>query len=256
MAAIDVVAANVKVELKDDYAADLEFLARLFEDSSISDTGTGNDLQNRLLTILEASTDGSNGGVTHFAKIFAGCQDMGFRPAFKDPWPSSRNQVGHFTTAVDMGFRPGRTYLVIPSVMRKLILDSTSSPFLPVEERVCIALIIGHEQVADTHWKANYFATNTATRDDILKFLTAVNTVSRNPDWNVDKSHTALIGISIGKGVGNSIQDLHLSVYGYKLGKLIRSGDMTSRDDAALWIRTDIGGSLSDVVTQSDTSTA
>jgi len=101
---IKVVTAEIKKELAADDDRDLEFLARLFEDDRIIDTGTGNELANRLNTILAASTDGTNNGVTHFAGIFAGLTDLGFRKAFKDPFPGkSDNQVGHFTTAVDMG---------------------------------------------------------------------------------------------------------------------------------------------------------
>src|SRR5262249_10667533 len=133
MADIKIVAQNIKRTL-DESDFDLEFLAQLFEDPSISDAGTGNLLQNRLPTILAASTDGSNNGVTHFAGIYTGCQDRGFRDAFKDPWPSSRNQVGHFTTAVDMGFRPMQTYLLLPEFVRNR-LAGTSTAALPVEER-------------------------------------------------------------------------------------------------------------------------
>jgi hypothetical protein len=43
-----------------------------------------------------------------------------------------------------------------------------------------------------------------------------------------------------GRGVGNSMQDLYLSLYGYKLGRFIRKGDRTARDAAALRIRTDL----------------
>ena len=44
-----------------------------------------------------------------------------------------------------------------------------------------------------------------------------------------------------GRGVGNSMQDLYLSLYGYKLGRFIRQGDMTARDRAALPPRCQLG---------------
>jgi hypothetical protein len=95
---IKVVAADIKKELAGYDDRDLEFLARLFEDDRIIDTGSGNELANRLNTILAASSDGSFNGVTHFAGIYAGVTDLGFRKAFKDPFPGkSDNQVGHFT---------------------------------------------------------------------------------------------------------------------------------------------------------------
>lgn len=257
MPAIETVAADIKTKLARDTSIDLEFLAQLFEDSTITDAGTGNELQKRVVTILEASTDGSNGGVTHFTKIFAGCQDRGFRTAFQDPHPSSRNQVGHFMTAVDMGFRPTKTYGLIPVLVRKALLDGTTQSFLPVEERVCMALIVGHEQVSDDTWKANFFAGFAASVDDVATFFTALDTIRLGPDPTLNKSKVALTGIRIGSGVGNSFQDLHLSLYGYRLGKFIRLGSMTTCGDAAQWIRTDIGGSLADQVEPSgDTAAA
>jgi hypothetical protein len=250
MADVKTVAAAIKSKLTNDDGRDLEFLAQLFEDMSISDTGAGNAVQNRLQTILEASSDGSNNGVTHFAGIYAGCQDTGFREAFKDPWPSSRNQVGHFTTAVDMGFRPSQTYMAIRETIRNTF--AAGSPALPVEERVCIGLVIGHEQVSDDALMANWRAGASATSAEILKFFTALSTINRSPNWDVGTSRQALNGISIGDGVGNSIQDLHLSLYGFGLGKFIRKGEITSLDVVARWIRTDLGGNLSDVVPTSN----
>jgi hypothetical protein len=243
---MDDAAAEIKRRLGGGDDADLEFLAQLYEDDRIIDTGTGNELQSRLITILEASSDGANGGVTHFVKIFAGCSDRGFRTAFQDPYPSSRNQVGHFTTAVDMGFRPMKTYSLIPSAVRTIMLDSTTQSFLPVEERVCMALIIGHEKVSDASWQANFFASFEASVDDVTRFFKALDTVRLSPDWNVAQSRAALDAIKIGNGIGNSMQDLHLSLYGYKLGRFIRQGDMSTRAAAAQWIRTDIGGHVQD----------
>ena len=34
--------------------------------------------------------------------------DTGFAADFKDPWPSSDNQVGHFLTAVGLSFNPAK----------------------------------------------------------------------------------------------------------------------------------------------------
>lgn len=59
MADITAVAADIKRRLAHDPSAHLKFLAQLFEDSSISDNGSGNELQKRLVTILDASADSS-----------------------------------------------------------------------------------------------------------------------------------------------------------------------------------------------------
>jgi hypothetical protein len=60
-----------------------------------------------------------------------------------------------------------------------------------------------------------------------------------------------------GRGVGNSMHHLYLSLYGYKLGRFIRQGDMTARDAAALGIGTDLGAGFSDQIQPSgDSATA
>ena len=237
---IKVVAADIKKELAGDDDRDLEFLARLFEDDRIIDTGPGNELASRLKTILAASSDGSNNGVTHFAGIYAGITDLGFRKAFKDPFPGkSDNQVGHFTTAVDMGFRPMQTFSIVPKKLRDLA-DDTPTAF-PKEEIICVRLIIGHEQVADDANFASFQQAISPTNEEIRQFFIALNAVTASPNQNLNLSRVALLGIRIGTGQGNSFQDLHLSLFGFKFGSMIRLGTITTRSDAALWIRTNIG---------------
>jgi hypothetical protein len=238
---IKVVAADIKKELAGYDDRDLEFLARLFEDDRIIDTGTGNVLANRLNTILAASSDGSKNGVTHFAGIYAGVTDLGFRKAFKDPFPGkSDNQVGHFTTAVDMGFRPQRTFSILPKIVRDLIDDDTPTAF-PKNEIICVRLIIGHEQVADNSNQVDVRQAASPTNDEIEQFFSAMVSVTASPNQDVNRSRARLLGIRIGTGQGNSFQDLHLSLFGFKFGLMIRLGTITTRSDAALWIRTNIG---------------
>jgi hypothetical protein len=244
---IKVVAADIKKELAGDKDRDLEFLARLFEDDRIIDTGTGNELVNRLNTILAASSDGSNHGVTHFAGIYAGVTDLGFRKAFKDPFPGqSDNQVGHFTTAVDMGFRPQRTLSNVPQVFRDQIDWGTPTAF-PKDEIICVRLIIGHEQVADDAPFVDYLQADSPMNDEIRWFFNALMLVTASPNQNINRSRIALFMIRTGTGQGNSVQDLHLSLFGFKFGKMIREGTITTRSDAALWIRTNIGTYLQTV---------
>lgn len=252
MAAIDTVADDIKRRLIHSPAMDLELLARLFEDTTISDTGSGNELQNRLETILEASSDGSNGGISHFAKIFAGCHDRGFRQAFKDPWPSSNNQLGHFSTAVDMGYRPSKTAAYArwygfdePDRLKSL----PGTVYFPWEEEICVRLIIGHEQTEDSydmwqvwHWGGKLKVPFSASSDEVSIFMGALNRVPATSSLNVSTSRAALSGIQIGTGDGNSIQDLHLSLYGYAFGRYIKHSRITTRAAAADWLRTNLGG--------------
>jgi hypothetical protein len=239
---IKTAADNIKKELAGDDDRDLEFLARLFEDDNIIDSGPGNELQSRLETILGASSDGSNNGVTHFAGIYAGVTDLGFRTAFKDPFPGkSDNQVGHFTTGVDMGFRPQRTFSVMPKVVQDLVNGDSTPTAFPKDEIICVRLIVGHEQVADNATLAFLRQAESPTNKEILQFFTALQTVNENPNQTISISAGALIGIRIGSGQGNSFQDLHLSLFGFKFGTMIRQARITTRTAAALWIRTNIG---------------
>ena len=106
---IDTVASEIMRNLSRDTGSDFECLAQRFEDINL-DTGSGNEPQKRLMTILDASSDATHGGITHFVKTFSGCRGPGgVRQAFQDPHPSSRNQIGHFMTAVDMGYCPHQT---------------------------------------------------------------------------------------------------------------------------------------------------
>jgi hypothetical protein len=230
---------------------DLEYLAQLIEDSTISDTAPGNELQSRLVTILEASSDGSGGGVTHFANILSRCGDRGFRDEFRD----GSNQVGHFLTAVDMGFRPTKTGNYVRTVGlpeggygHQEFAHPAGTIWFSWDEQVCVRLIIGHEQVADTddpdnQWYSNIKAMFTADNDEVTAFFAALNRVALgNADLAATKA--ALAPIKVGTGKGNSIMDLHLSLYGYQLGRFIRHGRMVTRRAAATWLRWNIGGTF------------
>src|SRR6516165_9181606 len=100
-----------------------EALARLFDDTRIDDpattSGTNTPLVRRAQNILDNGGDGYGNGTTRFSKIFSGWMnsdrwgDTGFKECFRDRAlrPASHRQIGHFMTALDMGYRPMRTYL-------------------------------------------------------------------------------------------------------------------------------------------------
>jgi hypothetical protein len=121
---------------------DAEALARLFEDGALRDDGTP---ANRLRTLLAATERlGIRGLQT--ALPFG---DSGFRgdraprgAGFRDPWPSSRNQVGHFLTAVGLAFRPAIVSDPIAGVPLRTWLGADRSLS---DEQVGKRLTIGHE---------------------------------------------------------------------------------------------------------------
>jgi hypothetical protein len=107
---LDTVASEIMRNLSRGTGSDFEFLAQLFEDITILDTGSGNETH-------EAAYDHpgcqfrchQRGHHTFRQNLQRMPWTGGFRQAFQDPHPSSRNQVGHFMTAVDMGYRPNQT---------------------------------------------------------------------------------------------------------------------------------------------------
>lgn len=225
----------------------VDFLALLFEDDDIDDSGSGNELQKRLNTILRASADPGQPGITHFSGIFSNLKDRGFRPEFKDPWPSSANQCGHFTTAVHMGFDPLRAGRYVYDSVKSLALPSTVlSPFppltFPLAERLCARLIVGHEQSTDAgvDYLVHYRQFLAATDSEIRTFLDAVTALPNDPKIDINKASSLISTIRIGTGEGNSIQDLRLSLYGYKFGSRIRLGNLTTRADAGKWLRVNL----------------
>jgi hypothetical protein len=255
---IEEVSALIKDELDAAGAyTDIEYLARLYSDERIEDSGAGNDLQRRLLTILKASGDARNRGLTHFSGIFAKTHQTGIRKAFLDPWPNqSGNQVGHFTTAVDMGFRPMETYsLIVLTAVEKTGkylggLALGISPALLIKhspEQWCIRLIIGHEQVPDDSPSSNYLAAVTPDDSHVSTFEGSVTLITPNILFDIGTARAALSPIPVGKGTGNSREDLLLSLYGFGFGKMIKSAKINSLEEAALWIRTQLGMDVPDV---------
>src|SRR5215468_3912316 len=149
-----------------------EALAQVFGDHSITDEGGSSPLASRLMNILTASADSFAPHMSHFSGIFADWADgtgsnrrgdTGFRPCFQDfpLWPGSSMQVGHFLTAVDMGFQPAKLYNFISNHPPPgagggmLFVPAGPDPDEPVRpnwwtwgERECVLLIITHEQIA------------------------------------------------------------------------------------------------------------
>ena len=125
---------------------DAEALARLFEDPAFSDDGAA---AARLRTVLESTERRLIKGL-HTGLPFS---DRGFRgdrlrggAGLRDPWASSRNQVGHFLTAVGLAFRPETVAEPVLGLPMRTWLGA--DPGLS-DERVCKRLTVGHELSPD-----------------------------------------------------------------------------------------------------------
>jgi hypothetical protein len=255
-----------------------EALARLFDDQTITDStpasGTSTPLQLRLQNILDNSGDAYSDGISHFSGIFQGWKnssgsgdgfgDTGFKPDFQDHtlWPGSSMQVGHFMTAVDMGYRPSKTYLYViykADALRDILWwgwlkpppPKLPQPFRPgwwtPDELQCVELMIAHEKVADSGvygaepswWSMIDTATIAAQvswqESDIFRH--GFDGLGTGPQFDVRKAQGTLSPINIGSGSGNSRQDLLLSLFGFKFGTMIRNSEITSIADGGNWVR-------------------
>lgn len=125
---------------------DAEALARLFEDPAFPDDGTADA---RMRTVLDATEKpwikGLQTGLPFSDEGFRGDRSRG-GAGFRDPWEHSRNQVGHFLTAVGLAFRPG---IVAEPVLGRPLRDWLGAdPSVP-DDRVGKRLTVGHELFPD-----------------------------------------------------------------------------------------------------------
>ena len=87
---------------------DAEALARMFTDPDIADDGS---LAGRVGAILRATEHHWFPRVHTFMDVpglyeVRGASDHGFRAEFQDPWGCSRDQIGHFLTALGLVLHP------------------------------------------------------------------------------------------------------------------------------------------------------
>ena len=270
---------------------DLEALALLFEDDGIVDDGT---VAGRLDALLRATERKSMPGL-QTAILFGDTGFVGERrlggTGLRDPWPASRNQVGHFLTAVGLQVAPevvSRPLPVLGSIRHIL-----GAPAAMSDSEVALRLTIGHEKVPDPpnvleasllilaqgfgaarwtvardgtvtervrrivaalmaeacHQAVDSFVTYRAqfhatTEDDIAAWQEAlrVSGKGRAFAWQpLEGASSPLRAIAVGNGEGNSMQDLRLSLVGWRLGQLIGCGAFNRRQDVAAWIRRTLG---------------
>ena len=221
---------------------DAEALARMFEDDGIADDDT---LQGRLWSILRATQQHWLPG-RHTPLDLPGLReirvagDAGFRSEFRDPWAHSRDQIGHFLTALGLFLYPET---VRTRRLGVRVRDWVRAPKGMSDEEVALRFIIGHEKVPDPilgdpraliQFPKQF---TSATAADVATYHQALEALGLG--WRVDLEAGVRIlsGIQAGKGRGNSIQDLSLSLMACRLGQLIRGGVVRSGAEAAAWIR-------------------
>jgi hypothetical protein len=128
-------------------ANDLVALAKMFEDDQLIDDGT---VTGRLQSILGATKHIVIPGLQTGIEF----KDTGFRgeptptgSGFRDPHPSSANQVGHFLTAVGMEFTP--EIVSKPIFYFGSVREMVGAPKEMSDAEVALRLTIGHEKAPD-----------------------------------------------------------------------------------------------------------
>lgn len=266
---------------------DLEALALLFEDDGIVDDGTIVGRVRALLRATERRTiPGLQTGLPFGDTGFAGDRRPG-GAGFRDPWPASRNQVGHFLTAVGLHIAPEAVSRPIPVLgsIRAIV----GAPATMSDREVALRLTIGHEKIADppnaleaallilaeglvaARWA---LAADASARERVRRIVTAIIAASwrqardslatyraqfgATTQGDIAACHKALRAggrgkaldrqalegpgsplraIAVGNGEGNSVQDLRLSVAGWRVGQMVEHGAFGDRQAIAAWIR-------------------
>lgn len=148
----------------------------------------------------------------------------------KDP-KSDNSQLGHFLTAVDIGGYG----------IRKI---GTTGLFVGPH---AVAAMIGHEKAQTEKAAAtSTYAWWNASWADVRDFTLASDTLGDGLDGreiNIKGAQKILGSISIGnEEIGAHRQDLVASLVGYNFGTLVETGRFKSREQAAGWIRLNVGG--------------
>ncbi len=162
---------------------------------------------------------------THFQGVGGIPGDSGFSEEFKDDhlytdvWgfegPSSR-QVGHFLTAVDMGYHEGWIHTI---VAHELYPDAGAG----------VLVQLGLPTTADIlNFRAAMGADergNSGPRDAALSLV--LNEAQRGP---------------VAERQGNSMEDLRLSIRGWRLGAMVANGQIGTNKELANWIALNVAG--------------
>jgi hypothetical protein len=255
----------------------VDALIRLFETDELNsyDPPASNTARARLELVLEATNKRLSGvdfGI-QFAIDFTTC---GLQEQFNDEWlyrkywnqnpddPDVANQVGHFLTAVRLGYDP--SFLDPSGLIHGLLARRARSVLgVPPDEPLDVTakrLIVGHEKMADPDPSIKPFGVpigdairtgenipkqyQSAAMHDTLLFDVAV-WADRKGDIGTRDTYLTAILVSPGPedwGSGNSLEDLRLSVKGWRLGRAVAGKDqdqgertLTSRLEVAAWVR-------------------
>ncbi len=221
---------------------DLETLARMFSDPRIIDDGTIGGRADAILSATQTwMKPGVNNGIAMSDVGFAG--DQGLHGAgFRDPHPSSRNQVGHFLTGVRLAWDPKMLEDTVAGLSLRSILGADPS----VSNRdLALRLIIGHELRPDPIIDPIHVFREqlNAVKDQYVDaFLRADAALGNAAVVNLAAADRILHEIPIDPtGRGNSYQDLRLSLLAWHFGRMLGAGKFVDGAAATTWLRQNLG---------------
>jgi RHS repeat-associated protein len=260
----------------------VDALIRLFETDELDqyDPPAGNSAQARLELVLQVTNKRLPRGIDAGIQFEIDFSTCGLQERFNDEWlytkywdqnpddPDVANQVGHFLTAVRLGYDP--TFLVPLLALEGNLSVSVPQvrPLLPMDESIEVTakrLIVGHEKKGDPAPKGSEYADAVWTAGNIpLQYRAAeledVNyfdlAVAADRDWRTDLRdyyRGKILGAmttedlaDLRKRQGNSMEDLRLSVKGWRLGRAVAGLDgnaqppekqLITRLEVASWLR-------------------
>jgi hypothetical protein len=221
---------------------DAETLARMFEDDAII---SPDSVLGRLDAILEATEHRWIQGWRTFMDFPGlyecnGFSDRGFRDAFKDPWACSREQAGHFLTAVGLVLHPQK---LEGRIFFRRLRDWAGAPKEMSTAEVALRLVIGHEKAPDPGVPDPLVLPKvrrqfrSCTDGDLAAFHRALEALGRDWVFSFAKVDPYMSQIEVGSARGNSCQDLYLSLAAYHFVQLLKGGQFLDRGAMARWVR-------------------
>ncbi len=141
--------------------------------------------------------------------------------------PASR-QLGHFLTAVRMGYQQNE-------IIRLAYLYAIVGHEQRSDGTGFVGQAIGLANQSITPSSADIFAFRVAVEQDISGASTA-------RDATLQTIYAPSVHGNPAERTGNSMQDLRLSVRGWRLGALVRQGGITTSQELANWLALYVAG--------------
>jgi len=194
---------------------DLDALVEMFRTEQLR----GDTAQDRLTTILDHTR--------LFPGLYTagGFGETGLNVQFQDGylyeqyWGGETRQIGHFLTAAAFGYQA-----------------TQRSNF----EEFFTQLAVGHEIVGDQgapiSWFRQYYAATPEARELFRQAIAADAAGSYDLRDDYLRRILALNRGSLATRRGNSLEDLRLTVRGWRFGQMIAAGQFASREEAARWL--------------------